>query len=66
MSLTKIKLFSVTSVNLGFTLNVTILIIEITDIFKTMMNPGILYNVAAHFFYSTPYQVTRTSGLFDY
>ena len=37
----RIKLFSVTSVNFGFASNVTILIILITDIYKTVMNPGI-------------------------
>ena len=41
VSLTKVKLFSVTSVNFGVILNVTILIIQITGIFKTVMNPGI-------------------------
>ena len=41
MSKTKIKLFSVTSVNLGFMLDVTTLIIYNTGIFKTVMNPGI-------------------------
>ena len=35
MTLTKIKLFSVTSVNFGFILNVTILIIWTTGIFKS-------------------------------
>ena len=38
---TKIKLFSVTSVNFGFKLNVAHLIIQITGMFKTVMNPGI-------------------------
>ena len=55
------KLFNVTSVNFGFTLNVTILIIQITDIFKTVMNPGIAQNVAAQFFPSTPYEATKAS-----
>ena len=34
ISMTKIKLFSVTSVNFGFILNVITLIIQITDIFQ--------------------------------
>ena len=60
MSLAKIKLFSVITVNFGFTLlNVTIFIIYITGIFKTMMIPGIAYNVAAQFFLSTPQQLTK-------
>ena len=60
MSLAKIKLFSVITVNFGFTLlNVTIFIIYITGIFKTMMIPGIAYNVAAKFFLSTPQQLTK-------
>ena len=41
MYMTKIKLFNVTSVNFRSILNVTILITEITDIFKAVMNPGI-------------------------
>ena len=32
-------------VNIGFILNLTTLIIWITDIFKTVMNPGTAYNV---------------------
>ena len=63
MYMTKIKLFNVTSVNFGFILNVTILIIWITDIFKTVMNPGTAENVVAQLFPSTPYQVTKTSWL---
>ena len=63
MSMVKIKLFSVTSVNFGFILNVTNLIIQITGIFKTVMNPGIVQIVAAQFFLSTPYQTTKTSWL---
>ena len=55
ISMTKIKLFSVTSVNFGFILNVTTRIIQITGIFKTVMNPGIALNVAAQFFLSIPY-----------
>ena len=41
MSTTNIKLFSVTSVNFEFTLNVTTLIMSIGGIFKNVMNPGI-------------------------
>ena len=41
MSMTKIKLLSVTSVNFGFILNVATLITLIIGIFKTVMNPGI-------------------------
>ena len=59
MSLATIKLLSVISVNFGFALNVTIFIIYITGIFKTMMIPGIAYNVAAQFFLSTPQQLTK-------
>ena len=44
-----------TSVNFGFILNLTILIIHITLIFKTVMNPVIAQNVAAQCFPSTPY-----------
>ena len=43
--------------------NVTILIIHITDTFKTETNPGIAYNVAGQFFFSASYQVTKTSWL---
>ena len=57
--MTKIKLFSVTYVNSGFILNVTTLIIQIRDIFRTVMNPGTAQNVAAQFFLLTPYQATR-------
>ena len=39
--MTKIKLFSVTSVNFGFIFSVTILIIWIIDIYKTVINPCI-------------------------
>ena len=49
MSLKMLKLFSVTSVNFGFILNVTILITQITCIFKTAMNPGTVQNAAAIF-----------------
>ena len=63
MSKTKIKLFSVTFVNFGFILNVTTLIIQITGIFKTVMNPGIAQNVAAQFFLSILYLATKTSWL---
>ena len=41
MSMTKIKLLSVTSVNFGFILNVATLITLIIGIFKAVMNPGI-------------------------
>ena len=63
MSMTKIKLFSVTSVNFGIILNVTTLIIQITGICKTVMNPGIAQNVVAQSFLLTPYQATKTSWL---
>ena len=63
MSMTKIKLFSVTYVNFGFILNVTTLIIQITGIFKTVMNPSIAQNVPAQFFLSIPYLATKTSWL---
>ena len=43
--------------------NVTILIIHIIDIFKIETNPGIVYNVAVQFFFSDPYQLTKTSWL---
>ena len=62
MSMTKIKLFSVTSVNFKFILNVTNLIIQITGILRTVMNPCIEQIVAAQFFLSTPYQA-KTSWL---
>ena len=61
--MTKIKLFSVTSVNFGFISNVTNLIIQIADIFRTVMNPGIVQIVAAQFFFLTPYQATQISWL---
>ena len=63
MSKTKIKLLSVTFVNFRFILNVTTLIIQITGIFKTVMNPGIAQNVAAQFSLSIPYLATKTSQL---
>ena len=53
VSMTKTKLFSVISVNFGFMLNVTTLIIQITGIFKTVVNPGIAQNVTAQFSLST-------------
>ena len=59
----KDKLFSVTSANFGFIQNVTILIIEITDIFKSVMNPGIAWNVVAQLFLATPYQAKKTFWL---
>ena len=62
MSRTKIKLFSVTSVNFGFILSVTNLIIQITGIFKTVMNPGIAKIVPAELV-SAPYHATKTSCL---
>ena len=52
-----------TSVNFGFVFNVTNLIIQITGIFKSVMNPGIAQIVAAQFFLSTPYQATKTFWL---
>ena len=63
MSMAKIKLFSETSVNFGLILNVTNLIIEITGIFRNVMNLGIVQTVAAQFFLSTPYQATKSSWL---
>ena len=63
MPKTKIKLFSVTFVNFGFILNVTTLIIQITGIFKTVMNPDIAQNLTAQFFLSIPYLVTKTFWL---
>ena len=39
--------------------SVTILIIQITGIFKTAMNPGIAQNVSAQFFLSNPWLVTK-------
>ena len=50
-----------TFVNFGFALNVTTLIIYVTDISKTVMNPGIAQTVAAQFFPSIPYLATKTS-----
>ena len=41
MFMAKVDLISVTSANFGFILNVLILIIWITGIFKTVINPGI-------------------------
>ena len=55
MSLMKVKLFSVISVDFGSILNVTLLIIQIKDIFKTVMNPDIAVQ------FSTPYHVIKTS-----
>ena len=63
MYLKMLKLFSVTSVNYGFILNVTILIAQITGIFKTAMNPGTAQNAAAQSFLLTPYLVRKTSWL---
>ena len=34
-----------------------------TGIFKTVMKPNIVQNVAVQFFLSTPYQVTKNSWL---
>ena len=51
------------SVNFGFILNVTTLIIYITGIFRTVINPGTAQDVAAQFFLSIPYLVTKTSWL---
>ena len=48
---------------LWFILNVTILITQITGIFKTAMNPGTAQNAAAQSFVSTTYLVTKTSWL---
>ena len=59
MYLTKIKLFSATSVNFGFILNVTILIIQTTGIFKTATNPGMMQ----HNFSFQLLKVTKTSSL---
>ena len=44
-------------VNIGFILNVTTLIIWITNIFKTVMNPGTANNVTARSFLLTPYLI---------
>ena len=41
----------------------TIIFIQITGVFKNMMNPGFAQNVAAHFFLSAPCQITKTSWL---
>ena len=57
------KAVHMTSVNFGFISNVTILVIQITDIYKTMMNPVIAQNLAAQIFLSTLYQVTKISWL---
>ena len=52
-----------TSVNFGFTLNVTILIIYITGIIKTVMNPGIeLHRILQQVSFQLC-QVTKTSWL---
>ena len=48
-------------VNIGFILNVTKLIIWITDTFKAVMNPGTAYNVAARSFLLKPYHMAKTS-----
>ena len=61
--MTKIKLFSKTSVNFGVILNVTIFIIQIAGILKTEMNPGIAQGDVAPFFLSFSYQVTKTFWL---
>ena len=58
----KIKLFNVTFVNIGVILNVTTLTIQITDIFKPVMNHCTAQNVAARFFLLIPY-VIKTSQL---
>ena len=63
MSMTKIKLFSVTSVSFGLLLHVTTLIIQITGIWKTLMNPGTAQDVVAQSFLLTLYQATKTSWL---
>ena len=60
MSLTKIKLSSVTFVSFGFILNVTTTI-WIIGIIKIALNPGTAYNVAARFFLLFPYHVTKPS-----
>ena len=53
-----------TSVNFGFTLNVTILIIYITGIIKTVMNPGIvLHRILQQNVSFQLCQVTKTSWL---
>ena len=57
--MTKIKTF----VNIGFILNVTTLIIQATDIFKPVMNPGTAQNVATRFFLLTHYHVIKTFQL---
>ena len=54
MFMANIKLFNKTCVGNGIILNVTTLIIKITDIFKIVMNPGTAKNVAAQFFLLDP------------
>ena len=56
MFMTKIKLLNVTFVNIIFMLNVTTLIIQTTDIFKPVINPGTVQNVAARIFLFTSYR----------
>ena len=63
MSKTKIKLFSVTSVNFSFISNVRALITQITGTSKTVMNPGLSQNAAAQFFLSIPYLAAKASWL---
>ena len=58
ISMTKIKLLSVTFVKFGFILNVTILIVQITGIFKTF--EILQHNINS---LSTPYQATKPSSL---
>ena len=60
MCMKKIKLFSMTSVNFRLILSVTAQSVSITDIFKTVMNPGIACHVVAKIFLSAPYQATTT------
>ena len=53
MSMTKTKLFSMNSVNFRFILNVAILIIQITVIFKTVINCSVAQNIVAQFFFNS-------------
>ena len=59
----KVKLFNVTSVKIWILIKCNNLIIQITGIFKSVVNPGIAQNVAVHFFFLLPYKATKTSCL---
>ena len=60
-----LKLFSVTTVNFGFLLNVhnNLNYLDCKYIFKTAMNPGTAQNAAAQSF-TSPYLVTRKTSWF--